>query len=71
MNENLMREIVENIVEQADELLAKGKGKLNMVEKGQLLAYAETLSIIQDALSGYDLARVGLDFDVDTKYLIH
>ena len=67
MNENLLREIVENIVEAADELREK-KGR-NEVEQGQLLAYAESLCIIQDALSGYDLAEVGLDFDVDAKYL--
>jgi len=69
MNENLMREVVENIVEEADEILSKGKDNLSLVEKGQLLAYAETLTIIQGALSGYDLASVGLDFDIDAKYL--
>ena len=67
MNEHLMREIAENIIEAADELLEKENRDL--VEQGQLIAYAETLSIIQDALSGYDLAAFGLDFDVDAKYL--
>lgn len=67
MNEHLMREIAENIIEAADELLEKESRDL--VEQGQLIAYAETLSIIQDALSGYDLAAFGLDFDVDAKYL--
>ena len=66
---NLIREIVENITESADELLAKGKNNLNMVEQGQLLAYAEALSIIRDALSGYDLTAISLDFDIDEKYL--
>lgn len=67
MNEHLMREIAENIIEAADELLEKKRRDL--VEQGQLIAYAETLSIIQDALSGYDLAAFSLDFDVDAKYL--
>ena len=66
---NLIREIVENITESADELLAKGKNNLNPVEQGQLLAYTEALSIIRDALSGYDLTAISLDFDIDEKYL--
>lgn len=66
---NQLREIVENIMEAADELLAKGRDNLNLVELGQLLAYAEALSIIRDALAGYDLAAVSLDFDIDEKYL--
>ena len=68
MNENLMREIVENIIESADELL--GKENRDLVEQGQLIAYAESLSIIRDAYSGYDLADIGLDFDIDEKYLV-
>lgn len=68
-NMNLIREIVENITESADELLAKGKNNLNLVEQGQLLAYAEALSIIRDTLSGYDLKAISLDFDIDAKYL--
>lgn len=67
MNENLMLEIVGGITEAADELLAVGNR--NDVENGQLMAYAESLCIIQDALSGYDLKKYGLDFDVDAKYL--
>lgn len=67
MNENLMLEIVGGIMEVADELLAVGNR--NDVENGQLMAYAESLCIIQDALSGYDLKKYGLDFDVDAKYL--
>lgn len=67
MNNNLMKEIVENIIEAADELLEKKDRDL--VEEGQLLAYAESLSIIRDAYAGYDLADIGLDFDIDAKYL--
>lgn len=68
MNKNLMKEIVEGIIEAADELLAKTDRDL--VEQGQLIAYAESLSIIRDAYAGYDLAEIGLDFDIDSKYLI-
>lgn len=67
MNENLIAEIVSGVMEAADELLAKSDRDL--VEQGQLIAYAESLTIIQDALSGYDLKEYGLDFDVDAKYL--
>lgn len=67
MNENVLKEIVENLVEAADELLQKERK--NLVEQGQLLAYAESLSIIRDAMAGHDLVQIGLDFDIDSKYL--
>ncbi len=70
MNENHIKEIVENITEAADELLHKGQANLDPVEYGELLAYAECLCIIRDALSGQNLAAVGLDFDIDEKYLV-
>lgn len=68
MNKNLMKEIVEGITGAADELLEKKDRDL--VEQGQLIAYAEALSVIRDACAGYDLAQIGLDFDIDAKYLI-
>lgn len=67
MNKNLMKEIIGGIAGAADEL--KSKENRDLVEQGQLIAYAESLCIIQDALAGYDLAEVGLNFDVDEKYL--
>lgn len=67
MNENLTREIVEGIMEAADELLTVENR--NEIQQGQLLAYAESLSIIRDALAGYNLASIGLDFDIDARYL--
>lgn len=69
MTENQLQEIVENIKEAADELIAKGRDKLDLVEKGQLIGYAEALTIIHDAVSGTDLKKIGLDFDIDEKYL--
>lgn len=68
MNKNIMLEIVEGIVDSADELLEK-KDRSDM-EQGQLIAYAESLSIIRDAWAGNDLADIGLDFDIDSRYLI-
>lgn len=67
MNKNIMKEIVEGIVNAADELLEKKDRDL--VEQGQLIAYAESLCIIRDACSGYDLKEINLDFDIDEKYL--
>lgn len=69
MNKNQLREIVENIKESADELIQKGKDNLDLVEKGQLLGYAEALTIIKDAISEDNAAVVGLDFDIDAEYL--
>lgn len=67
MIKNKLIEIVDCIMEAADELRAKEDRDL--VEQGELIAYAETLTIIQDAFAGDDLAEIGLDFDVDKKYL--
>lgn len=62
-----MQEIVECIVEQADELSCKEHK--NDMDRGILLGLAESLSIIRDACAGYDLSEIGLDFDIDEKYL--
>lgn len=62
-----IRGIVENLIEEADELLAKQDK--NLLEQGELLAYAESLCIIRDAFAGQDLSEIGLDFDIDKKYL--
>ena len=67
MNLNLLREITENILEAADEL--RNREVLDPIEQGQLIAYAEALSIIQDAMAGYDLREISLDFDIDARYL--
>ena len=64
---NHVREIVECITSAADELLEKSDKDL--MDQGQLIAYAESLCIIRDALAGYDLSKVSLDFDIDAKYL--
>ena len=67
MNKNIMIEIVENIVESADTI--KKQKSVDDQDYGQLLAYAECLSIIRDACSAYNLSEIGLDFDIDKRYL--
>lgn len=67
MNENLITEIVACITEAADELLFLENR--NEILQGQLLAYAESFSIIRDALAGYDLTAFGLDIDFVERYL--
>lgn len=66
-NLNIIKQIVEDIIENIDEI-AKLKEKSNL-DKGQLIAYVETLSIIQSAMGERDFKEIGLDFDVDKKYL--
>lgn len=67
MSKDIIIEIVENIKEAADEL--KSQDCRTKVEYGELLAYAESLTIIKDACSGYNLKELGLDFDIDKRYL--
>lgn len=67
MNKDLLIEVIENIKEIADDL--KTEETQNDVQYGQLLAYAEVLSIIKDTHAGYDLKELGLDFDIDERYL--
>ena len=63
---NILTETIEEIMKEADALL--GEKKNDHID-GQLLAYATTLGIIRDCLSGYDLKDFMLDFDIDKKYL--
>ena len=67
MNTNQLAEIVAQIVESADEI--KAKKVLDNQDYGQLLAYAEALSIIRDVCDKQELEAVGLDFDIDKRYL--
>lgn len=66
---NLIKEIVAGIIESADELHANKERDL--VQQGELIGYAESLSIIRDALAGQNLAEYDLDFDIDGKYLLN
>ncbi len=62
-----MKEIIESIKENADEL--KSKEVLNEVEFGELLGYMEALTIIKGACAGYDVEALGLGFDIEKEYL--
>lgn len=65
---NILMQSVEDILIEADEILAiKDK---TLYQQGQLLAYATALGIIKTSLSGYDLSEFKLDFDIDKKYLL-
>lgn len=66
MSNERLHDIVTAIIEAADEI--KGKEDSDAQDYGQLLAYAESLSIIRDAYDG-DLSEIGLNFDIDKRYL--
>lgn len=67
MTLDMLADVVAEIMEAADEI--KGKISRDAQDYGQLLAYAETLSIIRDACDPGDLKKVNLDFDIDKRYL--
>ena len=66
MSNDRLHDIVAAIAEAADEI--KKKTDADAQDYGQLLAYAECLSIIRDAYDG-DLSEIGLNFDIDKRYL--
>ncbi|MEG0292376.1 MAG: hypothetical protein RR495_06545 [Anaerovoracaceae bacterium] len=67
MNENNIKQMVEDIKEELKDL--KSKGDLNEVEYGEVIGLTTALGIIQSACFGYDLSKIDLDFDIDKKYL--
>ena len=67
MTTNALSDVIAAIIEAADEI--RGKSDQDSQDYGQLLAYAETLSIIRDACDPDDLKEVGLDFDIDKRFL--
>lgn len=67
MTLNMLSDVVASIIEAADEI--KNKTSHDAQDYGQLLAYAEALSIIRDACDQENLTAIGLDFDIDQRYL--
>lgn len=67
MTVDRLADVVAEIIESADEV--KGKEQQDDQDYGQLLAYAEVLSILRDACDEEDLEEVGLAFDIDKRYL--
>lgn len=68
MTNEMLADIVSAIIEEAEEI--KGKSNQDAQDYGQLLAYAETLSIIRDACDVELLSEIGLDFDIDKRFLL-
>ena len=68
MELDLIRDIVQGIVEELDGI--KGKGERTDYDAGQTVAYAEALSIIQSTCGDDNLQKIGLDFDIDSRYLL-
>lgn len=67
MSNDVLADIISAIVESADEI--RSKPQRDSQDFGQLLAYAEALSIIRDACDEDDLEMLGLNFDIDKRYL--
>lgn len=67
MSENALCDVIAAIIEAADEI--REKSERDAQDYGQLLAYAETLSIIRDACDPDKLKEFGLDFDIDKRFL--
>lgn len=68
MELDLIRDIVHGIVEELDGI--KGKGERTDYDAGQTVAYTEALSIIQSTCGDDNLQKIGLDFDIDSRYLL-
>ncbi len=67
MTNNMLSDVVASIVEAADEV--RERTDLDAQDFGELLGYAEALSIIQDACDPDERKAIGLDFDIDKRYL--
>ena len=67
INKDYLAEIVSLVIESADEI--KAQKQIDNQDYGQLLAYAETLSIIRDVCGEEEVKDLGLDFDIDKRYL--
>lgn len=68
MTNDMLVDVVSSILEAADEV--KRKANQDAQDYGQLLAYAEVLSIIRDVCDEEERKEIGLDFDVDARYLL-
>ena len=64
---DIIKDAVVLIKEYAQEL--SQKEHRNDVDSGELIGYAEALSVLQDACSPDMRREIGLDFDIDAAYL--
>lgn len=61
-----LKQIIESIISVADERLQEDSSPH---VNGELIGYAESLTIIQEQLSDDERKLYGLDFDIDKKYM--
>lgn len=61
-----LRQIVESILQVADERL---KEESSPYVNGELIGFAESLTIIQEQLTDEERKQFKLDFDIDERYL--
>lgn len=61
-----LMQIIESIMRVADERLAE---ESSPYVNGELIGYAETLTIIQEQLTDEERIKFKLDFDIDKKYM--
>lgn len=67
MSIEALSDVVATIREYADEI--RSQESRTDLDYGQLLAYAEALTVIRDACDPELWQEIGLDFDIDAKYL--
>lgn len=61
-----LMQIIESIIEVADERRSEEK---TPAIYGELVGYAEALTIIQEQLTDEERKKYKLDFDIDKKYM--
>lgn len=61
-----LMQIIESIKRVADERLAE---ESSPYVNGELIGYAEALTIIQEQLTDEERKKFRLDFDIDKKYM--
>lgn len=67
---NAIEDIVRDIITEADDVKKEyDADKGNMMLYGQLLAYAEVLSIMKTSFTGEEKYEKLLGFDIDKKYV--
>lgn len=67
MDREHLKDLILNIMHEADGTLQEADSD---VRYGELLGYAEVLTIIKEAIEPDDWEYYNLDFDVEKKYII-
>ena len=68
-NDYRLMQITESLLEAANETLAEYLKEESEMVRGELIAYAEALTIIKEGLTEDEETEFHLDFDVDKKYI--